>query len=70
MSVIVPPKIAVYDKGSNSFEGEWFGLSFMAVIKEATTAVLLVKEDKNAVESPSLVTDFTKLPLDNDLAKR
>ena len=70
ISVIVPPKIAVYDRGNNSFEGEWFGLSFMAVINEATTAVLLVNDDKKAVDSPNLVTYLTKLPFDNDLAKR
>jgi hypothetical protein len=67
MSVMVPPKIAVYDSGNNSFEGEWFGLSFIAVMSEATTAVLLVNDDKNAVEIPSFVTDLTKLPLDNDM---
>ena len=38
----------------------------MAVISDATTAVLLVNEDKKAVDSPSFVTDFTKLPLDSD----
>ena len=41
-------------------------MSFMAVISDATTAVLLVNDDKNAVDKPSFVTDFTKLPLDND----
>ena len=68
ISVIVPPKIAVYDSGNNSFEGEWLGLSFIAVISDATTAVLLVNDDKKAVDNPNFVTDFTKLPLDSDCA--
>ena len=64
IKVSVPPRIAVYDKGKSNFDGACVLFSFTAEMRLATTAVLLVNEDKKAVDKPSFVTDFDKLPLD------
>ena len=38
----------------------------IALISDATTAVLLVNDDKKAVDKPSLVTELVRLPFERD----
>ncbi|MNC07385.1 hypothetical protein D3C76_439840 [compost metagenome] len=68
--VSTPPKVAAKHMGSSSREGAWLGLRLTAPSMEATTAVLLTKADRKAVENHTFTSTLLKEPVPTRLANQ